>query len=70
MHLVYFDESGNSGNNQNDPQQPIFVLGALIVPETCWQAVEADLESSVEELFPGIAASGAEIQPIKIAARG
>jgi hypothetical protein len=38
MHLVYFDESGNSGNNLNDAEQPIFVLGALIVPETCWQS--------------------------------
>ena len=28
MHLVYFDESGNSGNNLNDADQPIFVLGA------------------------------------------
>jgi hypothetical protein len=61
MHLVYFDESGNSGNNLNDSEQPMFVLGALIVPEACWQAVEADLEAPVEEYFPDIAASGAEI---------
>jgi ABC-type dipeptide/oligopeptide/nickel transport system permease component len=31
MNLIYFDESGNSGTNLADPQQPIFVLGALIV---------------------------------------
>jgi len=28
MHLIYLDESGNSGTNLTDPQQPIFVLGA------------------------------------------
>jgi hypothetical protein len=61
MYLVYFDESGNSGNNLNDPEQPIFVLGALIVPESCWQALERDLESTLVAHFPHIAASGEEI---------
>ena len=61
MHLVYFDESGNSGNNLNDADQPIFVLGALIVPETCWQAVESDLEKELATHFPVLAASGEEI---------
>ncbi len=61
MHLVYFDESGNSGNNLNDPEQPIFVLGALIVPETCWQAVESDLEAELAKHFPEIAAAGEEL---------
>jgi hypothetical protein len=61
MHLVYFDESGNSGNNLNDPDQPIFVLGALIVPETCWQSVEDELEQAVARHFPGLAAAGEEI---------
>jgi len=61
MHLIYFDESGNSGNNLNDADQPIFVLGALIVPEDCWQAVETDLEAGLAAHFPMIAAAGAEI---------
>jgi hypothetical protein len=47
MYLLYFDESGNSGNNLADPQQPVFVLGALVVSETSWQAVETDLESAL-----------------------
>lgn len=52
MYLIYFDESGNSGTNLADPQQPVFVLGALIVPETTWQAVEADLEKSLDRHLP------------------
>lgn len=52
MHLVYCDESGNSGTNLADPQQPVFVLGALIVPETSWQPVEAELEGALEARFP------------------
>jgi hypothetical protein len=47
MYLIYFDESGNSGNNLADPQQPVFVLGALIVHESVWQGVEVDLEASL-----------------------
>jgi hypothetical protein len=61
MHLVYFDESGNSGNNLNDSEQPIFVLGALIVPEECWQTLEGNLETSLASHFPDIAGAGEEI---------
>src|SRR3972149_5901231 len=52
MYLIYFDESGNTGNNLKDPQQPIFVLCALIVPETKWLQVERDLHTEIEKLFP------------------
>ena len=47
MHLIYLDESGNSGNNLSDPQQPVFVLGALVVPEACWLALENDVEGII-----------------------
>jgi hypothetical protein len=52
MHLIYLDESGNTGNNLADPQQPVFVLGALIVPEHKWQPVEAELERALERHVP------------------
>jgi Protein of unknown function (DUF3800) len=52
MHLIYFDESGNTGTNLHAPQQPIFVLGALIVPETRWLALEAELRAIIEQFFP------------------
>jgi hypothetical protein len=48
MHLIYFDESGNSGNNLADIEQPVFVLGALIVPESRWLALEQKLELLVD----------------------
>ena len=51
MHIIYFDETGNTGTNLRDPQQPVFVLGALIVPEETWQALEAALQAAVEESF-------------------
>jgi hypothetical protein len=47
MHLIYIDESGNTGRNLADPQQPVFVLGALVVPETSWQRIETALEDAI-----------------------
>lgn len=52
MQLVYLDESGNSGNNLHDKQQPVFVLCALLVPEDKWLALETDLHAAVERHFP------------------
>lgn len=52
MHLIYLDESGNSGTNLLDPQQPIFVLGALPIPEEKWRDVVAEageLKKSLSE---------------------
>jgi uncharacterized protein DUF3800 len=43
MHLVYLDESGNSGMNLNDPAQPVFALCAMVVDESKWQSLERDL---------------------------
>jgi hypothetical protein len=61
MHLVYIDESGNTGINLNDSQQPVFVLGGLIVPETCWLSLERDLEAAIKARFPEAARDGSEI---------
>lgn len=52
MHLIYFDESGQSGNNLADTSQPVFTLAALVVPETVWLAVERDLNAAVAKFFP------------------
>jgi hypothetical protein len=52
MHLVYLDESGNSGLNLSDPQQPVFCLCAMIVAENQWQSLEAELKSVLDARFP------------------
>lgn len=56
MYLVYLDESGNTGKNLADPQQPVFVLCALLVEDACWQALEADLHAAVREALPAATA--------------
>jgi Protein of unknown function (DUF3800) len=52
MHLIYIDESGNTGTNLTDPHQPIFLLCALVVPESQWLAVENSLVAELEAHFP------------------
>jgi len=52
MHFIYLDEAGNTGNNLNDAVQPIFVLGALIVPEQKWLKLEAELSAAIDLSFP------------------
>ena len=66
MYLVYFDESGNTGNNLNDSQQPIFVLCALTVPETKWVEVERDLLSHIETLIPAPRPSDFEVHAVDL----
>jgi hypothetical protein len=61
MFLIYLDESGNTGTNLSDTQQPVFVLGALIVPAAIWTALAKDLEDAVARRFPTLAAAGIEI---------
>jgi hypothetical protein len=55
VHLIYLDESGNSGANLEDPQQPVFLLCAMVVPEQSWQPLEADLSASLGRRFPKVA---------------
>lgn len=52
MHLIYIDESGNTGRNLADTQQPIFVLGALVVHESAWQSIENSLEQAIKSHAP------------------
>jgi hypothetical protein len=42
MNFVYIDESGNTGLNLKDPQQPVFILAAIILPEHKWFPLEKD----------------------------
>jgi len=52
MHLIYFDESGNTGLNLTDENQPVFVLGALSVPSENWQTIEHALNEARKAVYP------------------
>jgi hypothetical protein len=43
MYLIYVDESGNTGPNLDDPQQPMHLLAGVFVPEDEWMGGYEDL---------------------------
>lgn len=51
MNLVYIDESGNTGLNLRDPQQPVFLLAAMVVPETKWFSLEEGFFAIARKFF-------------------
>ena len=62
MNLVYIDESGNTGLNLKDPQQPVFLLAAMILPETKWFSLEKLFFNIASEYFGYPLPSPFEIQ--------
>lgn len=62
MNLVYIDESGNTGLNLKDSQQPVFLLAAMIIPESKWFSLEKDFLNIVKEFFGDPLPSPFEIQ--------
>jgi len=51
MILVYIDESGDTGHNLVDVQQPVFVLGALLVPQGKWKNLEREFKKITSQFF-------------------
>ncbi len=66
MHLVYLDESGQTGTNLRDTIQPVFALGALVVPESVWLPLEKDLLAAIERSFPAPRPDDFEIHATEI----
>lgn len=39
MYILYADESGNTGTDYDNKEQPIFVLGGLIIKDKKWHKI-------------------------------
>jgi len=53
MVLVYVDESGDTGTNFNDLEQPVFVLGAMMITQEKWKELEKRFQGVFYEVFKG-----------------
>ena len=51
FYLVYVDDYGNTGANLNDPDQPVFLYLAAIVPAESWVIIEQSLLQRKEDLY-------------------
>lgn len=66
MYLVYIDESGNTGLNLKDSQQPIFVLAALLIEEKKWFELEQEFHAILLKHFNGTIPSKCELHAIQL----
>ncbi|PKL44080.1 MAG: hypothetical protein CVV39_08425 [Planctomycetes bacterium HGW-Planctomycetes-1] len=51
MNLVYIDDTGNTGLNLKDNQQPIFVLVSIIIHSSKWFAMEKEFYDILKGYF-------------------
>jgi hypothetical protein len=58
MYLVYLGESGNTGGNANDPNQPHHVHVGLVVHESQWVSINGEFDALSRRHF-GVPARGA-----------
>jgi hypothetical protein len=61
MHFFYLDESGDSGANLSDEQQPIFVLGGLSVADKKWNNTKERLDAVISRYFDSNVPTGFEV---------
>ena len=66
MNLVYIDESGNTGHNLKDTQQPVFLLASLIIPESQWFLLEEKFLNIVRKYFGNPLPHNLEIHAIQL----
>jgi Protein of unknown function (DUF3800) len=53
MHFFYLDETGCTGVDLKNPEQPIFVLGGISVSDDRWRTTTDEIEKAVSAFFNG-----------------
>ncbi|QPQ55098.1 DUF3800 domain-containing protein [Allosphingosinicella flava] len=61
MHFFYLDESGCTGGDLQNNQQPIFVLGGISVKDQGWRETTDRFRSCLTEFFGGDLPDGFEL---------
>lgn len=52
MYLMYSDESGNTGTDLDNKQQPIFALAGIIVKDEKWHKINDYFEEEKVKICP------------------
>lgn len=52
MHILYADESGNTGTDYDNKEQPIFVLGGLIIEDKKWHEINETFNKEKVKISP------------------
>ena len=51
MFLMYIDESGNTGTNYKDKDQPFLTMSGVIVKDTDWIRIDSEITELKQKLF-------------------
>lgn len=66
MHFFYLDESGDTGGNLNDPDQPIFVLAGISVSDKKWNNTKESHDTIISNYFGGQIPDGFELHSTEL----
>ena len=69
MVLIYLDESGDTGVNLSDVQQPVFVLGAMLMPQDKWKPCEEKFRTIISDFFGGKVPENFELHTMDMVSR-
>lgn len=69
MHFFYLDESGDTGANLADAQQPVFVLGGVNLRDEGWNITYAALSGVITGYFGGTLPTGFELHGCELLSR-
>jgi uncharacterized protein DUF3800 len=58
VHFFYLDESGDTGTNLGDSDQPIMVLGGISLRDEGWNKTYAEYMKIVDSFFSGSIPAG------------
>src|SRR5680860_126748 len=61
MHFSYLDETGCTGINLADAEQPVFVLGGISVTDEAWRSTTERFNGALDNFFGGARPAGAEL---------
>ena len=52
MYLMYADESGNTGTDYDNKEQPIFSLAGIVVEDKNWHKINDYFETEKIKIYP------------------
>lgn len=66
MHFFYMDESGCTGTDLADPNQPVFVLGGISIRDEGWNETQKQFSRLISAYFGGAIPAGFELHSAEL----
>ena len=66
MHFFYLDETGCTGADLHNREQPIFVIGGISVTDEGWRRTNYRLRAAVDRFFGGAVPANFELHATEL----